>query len=75
MGGAALVLATAWPLRKQRILAAGLVATLVAVALTGFAGPSVASAVLHNASAAVLAGLLAIVVARGLRPLSGSDSR
>lgn len=72
---AALVLAAAWPLRSRRILAAGLVATLSAVVLTGFASPSVASAVLHNASAAVLAALLAIVAATALRPPSGSDIR
>lgn len=71
---AALVLGAAWSLRGDRMQAWGLAAALAAVALTGFADPSVATAVLHNASAAVLAALLASVVARGPRPPSGSDS-
>jgi heme A synthase len=75
IGCAVLVLATAWPLRQERALAAALVVVFVALAATGIAGTSVAIAVAHNASAAVLAALLAHVVARGFRPLSGSDSR
>lgn len=74
-GTAVLVLAAAWWLRGQGMLAALLVAALAVVAATGFAEPTLALAVTHNASAAALAGLLAYVVARGSPPPSGSDSR
>ncbi len=74
IGCAVLVLAAAWSLRAQPILASSLVAALVAISVTGLAEPSVATAVLHNASAAALAGLLAHVVATGSPPPSGSDS-
>lgn len=71
---AGLVLAAVWSLRGERVQAWGMAAALAAVAVTGFAAPSVATAVLHNASAAVLAASLAHVAARAPRPPSGSDS-
>jgi heme A synthase len=75
IGCVVLVLAAAWSLRRQRALAAALVLVLVALAATGIAEPSVASAVAHNASAAVLAGLLSHLLATSCPRLCGSDSR
>ncbi|MFO1398756.1 MAG: hypothetical protein U1F48_17005 [Burkholderiales bacterium] len=64
-GCATLVIATAWGMRRQRIVAACLVGAIALLAVTHFASPSVATAVLHNASAALLVALLSAVIARG----------
>ena len=73
---AALVVAIAWSLgQRRRLLGTVLVATLGAAAITGMVEPARSIAVplivAHNASAAVLAALLAYVTASRTRRSDG----